>query len=95
MIVVYSFKFFLYSALTLYFIDFDIKFSEAKQKIEMYPPVTDQKSFSLSTWIAVPKNLANFSLFRSESSIINIDVNYMEFLNIRINRYDCFVEEAV
>lgn len=68
------------------FTDFDIQFTKAQQQIYFDPPTTDQKKISVSTWIAVPKTIANFSLLRIESSSVNFDFQYLDSLFVQINR---------
>lgn len=71
----------------LIFTDFDVQFTKAQQQIYFDPPTTIQYKLSLSTWIALPKTMANFSLLLIESSSVKIEFQYLDSLVIEINRY--------
>lgn len=71
----------------LLFTDFDIQFTKAQQQIYFDPPTTNQKQLSVSTWIALPKTMGNFSLLRIDSSSVKIEFQYLDSLVIEINRY--------
>lgn len=72
---------------SLCFTDFDVQFTKAQQQIYFDAPTTNQKQLSVSTWIALPKTMANFSLLRTESSFVKIEFQYHDSLFVQINRY--------
>lgn len=72
---------------SLCFTDFDVQFTKAQQQIYFDAPTTNQKQLSVSTWIALPKTMANFSLLLIESSSVKIEFQYLDSLVIEINRY--------
>lgn len=83
----YPFIFFFKSLdLSPYFTDFDVRITEAMQKISFDPPGTDQTTLCVSSWVSAPKAMANISIFYSESSSMIFGVFYKDSLIVYINR---------
>ncbi|XP_048736999.2 sushi, von Willebrand factor type A, EGF and pentraxin domain-containing protein 1-like isoform X2 [Ostrea edulis] len=67
--------------------NFDVRITEAMQKISFDPPGTDQTTLCVSSWVSAPKAMANISIFYSESSSMIFGVFYKDSLIVYINSH--------